>query len=139
MKVVEKRSTRINIEKSDFNLAGFDHFNCKVLAGLKRVKCRGLEDMVYGMESTYDETVDILDVKYIVGSTIGYTLPMSIFETRDIDSMIKCLLPNKVNAKITFDDSRLKSNLTTNKTIRFTKRSFFVQYGISPFPFFSIS
>ena len=32
------------------------------------------------MELTYDEIVDILDVKYIAGSTIGYTIPPGICE-----------------------------------------------------------
>ena len=33
--------------------------------------------------------------------------------------------PKKVKVKITIDDVGLKSNLSTNKTIRFTKKSFF--------------
>ena len=37
--------------------------------------------------------------------------------------MLKSLLPKDVKVKITIDDIRLKSNLTTNKTIRFTKNS----------------
>ena len=39
--------------------------------------------------------------------------------------MLKSLLPNKVKVKNTIDDNRLKTNLTPNKTIRFTKRFFF--------------
>ena len=39
--------------------------------------------------------------------------------------MLKSLLPKVVKVNITFDDVRLKSNLSTNKTIRFTKKSFF--------------
>ena len=31
--------------------------------------------MVYRLHLTYDEIIDILDVKYIAGSTIAYTLP----------------------------------------------------------------
>ena len=31
--------------------------------------------MVYRLQLTYDETIDILDVNYKAGSTIGYTLP----------------------------------------------------------------
>ena len=137
VKEVEKRSTRINIENSDYNLAGFDHFNCKILAGLKKVKYGDLEDMVYRMELTYNEIVDISDVKYVVGSNRGYSLQAGVFETSDFDLMINFLLPNKVKVKMTIDDSRLKSNLTTNKTISFTKRSFFYtiwEFSI-PIPF----
>ena len=39
--------------------------------------------------------------------------------------MLKSLVPKEVKVKITINDIRLKSNLTTIKTIRFTKKSFF--------------
>ena len=39
--------------------------------------------------------------------------------------MFKSLLPKEVEVNITIDDVRLKSNLSSNKTIRFTKKSFF--------------
>ena len=45
--------------------------------------------------------------------------------------MIKSLLPNKVKVKITIDDIRLRSNLTTNKTLKFNEKSFF--YTLSGF------
>ena len=82
--------------------------------------------MVYRMELTYDEIVEILDVKNIARSTTGYTMPPGVYEIADINSMMKSLLPNKVKAKITIDDFRLKSNPTTDKTIRFTKNSSFL-------------
>ena len=71
--------------------------------------------MVYRMELTYDEIVDILDVKFIAGSTIGYTLPPGKNEITDIFLMLKSLVPNKVKAKNTIDNIRLKTNLTTEK------------------------
>ena len=77
------------------------------------------------MELTYDATVDILDVYYIVGSTIQYTLIPGIYESTDINLMLKSLLPNRVKINITMDDISPKSNLTTNKTIRSTEKSFF--------------
>ena len=54
----------------------------------------------------------------------GYTLPLGVFEMTDINLMLKSLVPKEVNQKITNDDVRLKSKLTTNKTIKFTKKSF---------------
>ena len=80
--------------------------------------------MVYRLELTYDEIVDILEVKYIAGSTIGYTPPSGIRENSENNSMIKPLLPNKEKVKNTIDDIRLKSKSTTNKTKRYTKKSF---------------
>ena len=38
--------------------------------------------------------------------------------------MLKALLPYEVKTDFTIDDIRLKSNLLTYKTIKFTKKSF---------------
>ena len=96
-----------------------------MLADLKKVKCKGLEDMVYRMELTYDEIVDILDVKYIAGSTIGKTTALGISEISDISLILKSSLPKGVKVNNTIHDIRLKSNLTTYKTIKFSNKSFF--------------
>ena len=98
---VEIRNTRLEIEKSCFNLAGFDHFKNEILAELKRVIYKGLEDLVIIMELTYDEIVDILDWKYFAGSTTGYTLPRGIHKITDFNLMLKSLLPKEVKVKIT--------------------------------------
>ena len=59
------------------------------------------------MELTYDEIVDISHVKCIAGSTIGYSLPSSFYETSYNNLLLKSLLPEDVKVKITFDDIRL--------------------------------
>ena len=69
--------------------------------------------------------MDILEVKYNAGSTIGYTLQSGIIEITEFNSMINSSLPDKVKIKTTDVDSRRGSNLTTNKTMRFTKNRFF--------------
>ena len=56
--------------------------------------------MVYRMEFNYDEIVDILDVNYTAGSTIGCTVPPEIYEISHINLIIKSSLPNKVKVKI---------------------------------------
>ena len=89
------------------------------------MKYRDLEDLIYRLQLTYDETVDILDVKCIAGLPKGYTLPPGIYEIGDINSILKSLLSKDAKVNNTIDDNRLKSNLTTNKTIRFTNMSFF--------------
>ena len=81
--------------------------------------------MVYRLQLTYDESVDILDVKYIARSTREYTLPTGLYEIIHNNSMLKSLLSNEVRVIITIDDISLKSFLTTNKRIRFTEKSFF--------------
>ena len=125
---VEKRGTRIEIENSGSNLAGFDHLKSEILAEL-RVKYKDLEDMVYRMDLSYDEIVDILDVEYIATSSTGYTLSPGFYEISDLRSMLKSLLPDDVKVNITYDNVGLRSNLTTDKIIKFIRKSFsHVQY-----------
>ena len=124
VKEVENWGTRIEIENRGYILAGFDIFKSELLAELKRVSYKDLENMFYRMPLFYDENVDILDVKYSAGSTNGYTIPTGIFEISDINLMVKSLLPHKVKVKITIDDIRLKSILTTNRTKKYTENSF---------------
>ena len=128
VKEVEKRGTRIGIETSGYNLAGSNHFNSEIFAELRRVEHKDLEEMVYRMELTYDEIVDILDVKHIAGSPICYTLPPGLYKISDFTLMVKSLFPDEVKVNFTIDDIRLKSNLRTNKTLRFTIKSFFKPY-----------
>ena len=71
IKEVKKRGARIQIESSGYNLAGFVYCKSKFFSVLKKVKCRHLEDIVYRLQLTYHEIVDILDVKCIAGSTNG--------------------------------------------------------------------
>ena len=53
-------------------------------------KCRHPEDMVYRLQLTYDEIVDILDFKNIPTSTNGYTLVPGIYEVTGINLIILC-------------------------------------------------
>ena len=81
--------------------------------------------MVFRMEIIFDEILDILGVKYSAGSANGYTLSSGVYEISDINLVSKSLLPNKARVNNSIDDIRLRSNLTTNKTLNFTKKYFF--------------
>ena len=81
--------------------------------------------MVYRMELTYSKIENILDMIYIASSTIEYTLPPGIYENSDLNLVSKSSLPDDVKVSNTTDDIRLRSNLTTNETKGFTKKSFF--------------
>ena len=52
--------------------------------------------MVHKMEKTYDKIVDILYVKYIAASTIGFVLQPNIYEFSEINLMLKSLIPDDV-------------------------------------------
>ena len=92
---------------------------------MKKSKYNDLEDMLYRFQLTYDEIIDFSDVKYIPTTTTGFRLLPGIYEIIDTIFMLKSLLPEEVKVNITVDDVRLRSNITTNKTIDFAKKAFF--------------
>ena len=92
---------------------------------LKKNKFDDLEDMVYRLELTKDKIIDVLDLKNTSLLIIGYTLPNEFYEIRDIDFVLQSLLPNEVEVKISIDDITLRSDSSINRTIKFTKKSFF--------------
>ena len=75
------------------------------------------------MGLTYGEIEFILDMKYFDASSTGYTLLPGLYEISDLNLMLKSLLPNEVKVNITIDDNKIRSNLTTNKTIKFTRKT----------------
>ena len=78
VKELQNRGTQKQIQKSGYSLAGFHNFKNEILVELERVKYKNLEDMVLRMEITYDENVDILDIKNNGASTNRYTLAPAI-------------------------------------------------------------
>ena len=98
----------------------------EVLEKLKKYsQYQSLEDMVFRLQLTYNEILDILDFKYIPTKRTGYSLNPGIYEVVDLNNTLKHILPNNVKVNITIDDIRLKSNLKINQTLIFTEKSFF--------------
>ena len=62
--------------------------------------------MVFRLGLTYTKILINLDMKYVDASTKTHTLKSSIYESRDINMMLKSLHPDEVKVKITFDDNR---------------------------------
>ena len=77
------------------------------------------------MRLSYDEIMDILDLKYIPTKRIGYSLDPSFYEVIDLNNTSNYILPDTIKVNITIDDIRLKSNLKINQTLTFTYESFF--------------
>ena len=92
---------------------------------MKNAEDNDLEDMVSGKDLTYHKVAEILHTTYIDANYTGYTFRPGNFEVFDTISMLKSLLPDDVKINIKIDDIKLKSNLTTIKIIRLTKRSIF--------------
>ena len=78
------------------------------------------------MRLSYDEIIDMLDLKHIPTKRTGYSLNPGIYEVEDLNNTLKYILPdNVVKISLTIDDIRLKSNLKANQTLIFTEKSFF--------------
>ena len=67
------------------------------------------------LDLTYDEFMDVLDIKYTSSTPIGYLPPPGRYEISDLSLMINSSLPNKIEANNTIDDIRLRSNLSNKK------------------------
>ncbi len=83
------------------------------------------------MRLSYDEIMDILDLKFIPAKRTGDSLHTGFYEVADLNNTLKHILPDNVKLSVTIDDIRLKSNLKTYQTLIFTEKSFF--YTISGF------
>ena len=86
---------------------------------------RHLEDMVYRLQLSYDEIIDIFDLKCIPTKRIGYSLKPNIYQIGDINNTLKNILPDNVKISVTIDEKIYKTNLKTNQTLIFTNKSFF--------------
>ena len=122
---VKKRGNKIKIADKEFKLSDFDNQKNEIIEELKNVKYNDLEDLVYRMQLSYDEIMDILDLKYIPTKRTGYSLKPGIYEVIDLNNTLKYILPKNVKVNITIDDIRLKSKLKINQTLIFTSKSFF--------------
>ena len=83
----------------------------EILEELKNAKYNDLEDLVYRMRLSYDEIMDILDLKHIPTKRTGYSLNPGFYEVVDLNNTLKHILPDNVKINIVIDDIRLKSNV----------------------------
>ena len=122
---VRKRGNKLKIGDIEYKLSDFDNQKYEIIEELKKAKYKDLRDLIYRMQLTYDEILDVLDLKYIPTKRTGYSQNPGIYEIVDLDNTLKHILPDNVKVNITIDDIRLKSNLKINQTLIFTKNSFF--------------
>ena len=122
---VKKRGNKIKIADREYKLSDFDNQKNEIIEELKNAKYNDLEDLVYRMRLSYDEIMDILNLKYISTKRTGYSLNPGIYEVVDLNNTLKHILPDNVKVNITIDDVRLKSKLKINQTLMFTEKCFF--------------
>ena len=63
---------------NDYSLSSLGRFKDEILEDLRNAKFNDLEHMVYRFQLTYDEIMDILNLKYIPTKRTGYSLDPSI-------------------------------------------------------------
>ena len=72
--VEQVRKKGLNLLK-DFSSSSLDTFKEEIFEELKNAKYNDLEDMVHRSQQTYDEIIDIIDLKYIPTKRVGYSIP----------------------------------------------------------------
>ena len=122
---VKKRGNKIKIGDNEYKLSDFDSQKYEILEELKNVKYNDLEDLVYRMRLSYDDIMDILDLKYIPTKRMGYSIEPNIYNVVYLNKTLKNILPNNVKIDITIDERKYKTDLKSNQTLIFTKKSFF--------------
>ena len=80
---VKKRGIIKKIGDNEYKLSDFDTQKKEILEELKNVKYKDLNYLVYRMRLSYDEIMDILDLKYIPTKRTGYSLNPCIYEVID--------------------------------------------------------
>ena len=93
MDEVRLRGSKINLGNDENKLSEFDTQTNEIFEKLKNAKNNDLEDLVYRMQLTYDEVIDILDLKYIPTKRISYSLKHNIYQISDINSTLKIFYP----------------------------------------------
>ena len=122
---VRKRGTKIKIGDNEYILSDFDTERNEILTELKNFKYNDLEDLVYRIQLTYNEIIDILVLKYISTKRIGYSIEPNIYNVIDLNKTFENILPNNVKIDITIDERKYKADLKINQTLIFTNKSFF--------------
>ena len=122
---VRKRGDKIKIGDNEYKLSDFDTQKHEILEELKNAKYNDLEDLVYRMQLTYNEIINILDLKYISTKRMGYSIEPNIYNVVDLNKTLKNILPDNVKINVTIDEGKYKTDLKINQTLIFTNKSFF--------------
>ena len=78
---------------NDYSLSSLGMFKVEILEELKNAKCNDLEDLIYRFQLTYDEILDLLDLKYSPTKRTGCSLNPDIYEVVDLNNTLKIFYP----------------------------------------------
>ena len=122
---VRKRGNILKIGDNEYKLSDFDTQKNEILEELKSAKYNDLEDLVYRMQLTYNEIINILDLKYISTKRTGYSIEPNIYDIVDLNKTLKNILPNNIKINVSIDERKHKTDLKINQRLIFTNKSFF--------------
>ena len=122
---VKKRGNIIKIGDNEYKLSDFDSQKYEIIEELKNNKYNDFEDLDYRMRLSYDEIMDILDLKYISTKRMGFSIEPNIYNVVDLNKTLKNILPNNIKIDITIDERKYKTDLQINQTLIFTNKSLF--------------
>ena len=122
---VRKRGNAIKRGDKEYNLSDFDNQKNEIIKELKEAKYKDIRDLVHRMRLSYDEIMDIIDLKYISTKRVGYSLTPNIYNVVDLNNALKDILPDNIKINVTIDERKYKTDLKINQTIIFTNKSFF--------------
>ena len=125
VEAVRKRGNIIKIADKEYKLSDLDNQKNEILEELRDVKYNDLRDLIYRMQLTYNEIIDILDLEYNPTKRIGYSLNPNIYNVVDLNNTLKNILPDNVKISVTIDEKKYKSDLKIKETLIFTNKSFF--------------
>ena len=122
---VRKRGNIIKIRDKEYKLSDFDNQKYEIFQELKNDKYNDLTDLVYRMQLTYDEIINILDLKSIPTKRMGYSIEANIYNVVDLNKTLKNISPNNIKINVSIDERKYKTDLKINQTLIFTNKSFF--------------
>ena len=92
---------------------------------MKNAKYNDLEDLVYRMQLTYNEIIDILDSEYVPTKRMGYSIEPNIYNVVDLNKTLKKISPNNIKINVSIDERKYKTDLKINQTLIITNKNFF--------------
>ena len=108
---LEKVRKNVLILINDYSLSSLDTFRAEKFLELKKAEYYDLEDLVYRFQLTYDEIIDIVDMKFIPKKRIGYSIKPILYQIGNINNTLKHILLDNVKINVTIDGKRYKTNL----------------------------
>ena len=101
---VRERGNILKIGDNEYKLSDFDIQKHEILEELKNAKYNDLEDLFYRMQLTYNEIINILDLKYISTKRTGYSIEPNIYDIVDLNKTLKNILPNNIKINVSIDE-----------------------------------